>query len=612
MRFRSFRSILDECIAALQRGETVEACLARYPRYASQLKPLLTLADRVRRTPPAQPRPWAQSTSWNAVRLRAADIRAGRRRAASLHMSFGWLKPVAIAFAFVLALGVTGGATAFASQDALPNERLYPVKLFTEDVHVWLTFDDSSKASLLLDQSDERMEEITTLVSHGDRVPGNVLSALKDRNEHATNILESHPEETTLWDRTLKQASSQERVLVALFEQVEPDARTEYALAVADVHNTQLGGADAAVEEIQPEDLAGGIRTISGTVGDVKDGVWTVGGVEIRVDNRTIGATGLQAGATASFVVARSTSGHLYALSASAIQADAPPKEAMVSGQIEEVTDNAIKVNGEWFIRTHDSLINVPLRRGQSISMSVKRTDAGPQVASADAVVATSDSSTLIYEGNIQGNPKAESDEWTIGGVTFTETPSTRLNLTGGEAVDGARALVEATHTADGKLLAQTITVLNATVPDGQVYLVGNFDGVGHDGLWIVSGQELATKTGAQAPANDSLVAVDATERDGLLTVKKVDVIQAQGDPTLSRFIGTAVSIKNTTWTTETGAVRVASGKTTLSGKALEGARAIIWYRPGSDGVSQAVYVHVLDQKPVIQAPEATPEPTPP
>jgi hypothetical protein len=76
MRFRSFRSILDECLAAIQQGETVETCLARYPRHAERLKPLLSLAARVRRTPPAQPRPWAQATAWNAVRHRASELRS--------------------------------------------------------------------------------------------------------------------------------------------------------------------------------------------------------------------------------------------------------------------------------------------------------------------------------------------------------------------------------------------------------------------------------------------------------------------------------------------------------------------------------------------------------
>jgi hypothetical protein len=39
MRFRSFHSILDECVEATQHGATVESCLARYPRHAQRLKP---------------------------------------------------------------------------------------------------------------------------------------------------------------------------------------------------------------------------------------------------------------------------------------------------------------------------------------------------------------------------------------------------------------------------------------------------------------------------------------------------------------------------------------------------------------------------------------------
>jgi len=46
MRIRTFRSILDDCLTALQQGESVEACLSRYPRHAERLRPLLTLARR--------------------------------------------------------------------------------------------------------------------------------------------------------------------------------------------------------------------------------------------------------------------------------------------------------------------------------------------------------------------------------------------------------------------------------------------------------------------------------------------------------------------------------------------------------------------------------------
>jgi len=597
MRFRSFRSILDECVTAIQHGETLDACLARYPRHAARLKPLLGLAQKVRNTPPISPRPWAQATAWNTVRLRAADLRAGKRRAASIHMSIGWLKPLAVVFAFLLAVGATSGVTAFAAQDALPNETLYPVKLFTEDVRVWVTYDDSSKADILLDQSDERMDEIETLVSHGDRIPENVLAALQDRNEDALAILEDHPEETVLWARALKQSESQESVLIDLWDVVQPEARVEYTEVVADIHNARLRGTDAAVARIEAADLAGGIRTITGTVEAADGGVWTVGGYPINVDERTIGALGIAPGSTASFTVGNGSRGR-YALFASLINTAAAPTDAFVVGKIEEVTKDRVRIGGQWIDLDSDILPKVPLRKGQTVQITVNKTNAGT-IASQVSAFASS-SLTFTYEGNIEGDPADSSEFWTIGGLTFT--PSTRLDLTGGAAVDGARALVEATWSG-GQLTAQSITVLNSTVPDGQAYLVGTFEGT-RPGFWVVSGHEVAPRNNMEEPEPGSIVALDVTEDDGALTIKQFDVIRGPDDEPLSRFTGTAISIEGTIWNMEIGEVRVASGATEVSGRQVVGARAIVWYGPG-DGVSQATYVHVLDQDPVVQ-PQAT------
>jgi len=604
---RSFRSILDECLTAIQRGESVEACLARYPRQAARLKPLLTLAERVRRTPAAQPRPWAQSTAWNAIRLRAADLRAGRRRAgAPFHMSFGWLKPVAVAVALFLAVGAMGGATAYASQDALPNDTLYPVKLFGEDVHVWLTFDETRKAEILLDQSDQRMDEINTLVSHGEMIPGNVLSALEDRHSRAISILEDRPEETLLWSRALRQAGEQERILLNLWDNVEPDARVEYTAAVAEVHNTQLQGTEAAVAAIDPQDLAGGVRTISGTVESTENGEWIVGGVAIRVDSRTIGMQGITPGSTATFKAGRGLGGHLYALTASVIQTGELTTEAVVYGQVEEVREDAVRMNGEWYRIAADSVLKTRLQIGQTISVTVKRTEDGPQVSSAQAVSAGSEGTTLIFEGDIGAARPTRSEEWTIGGLKFTETSSTQLDLTGGAAVAGARALVEAVKQGD-QLMAQRITVLSAGSKGPGVYLAGRFEGV-RGGTWYMGGIALEARGSLQAPAAGSLIAVDADVDGGVLTVRQFTVIQAPDAPALSRFTGAVISIDNTTWTTQAGAIRVASRTSTVSGKPLEGGRAIIWYHTGADDTREATYVRVLDEKPVVAA-EETPAP---
>ena len=75
---------------------------------------------------------------------------------------------------FVLALVVAFGGvgtTAYAAQDSLPNEPLYPVKQFTEQVRLALTTDTEAEVHLLLDLSEERVGEMVALANQGSEVP---------------------------------------------------------------------------------------------------------------------------------------------------------------------------------------------------------------------------------------------------------------------------------------------------------------------------------------------------------------------------------------------------------------------------------------------------------
>lgn len=70
-------------------------------------------------------------------------------------------------------------ATAFAAQDSLPSEALYPIKTFVEDVRLALTSDPEAEVDLLLQFSDERMEEIAALIEQGLPVPDAVATQLQ-------------------------------------------------------------------------------------------------------------------------------------------------------------------------------------------------------------------------------------------------------------------------------------------------------------------------------------------------------------------------------------------------------------------------------------------------
>ena len=44
---RDLEHILDLCIDALNRGDSIEQCLARHPKYADELEPLLITAQEI-------------------------------------------------------------------------------------------------------------------------------------------------------------------------------------------------------------------------------------------------------------------------------------------------------------------------------------------------------------------------------------------------------------------------------------------------------------------------------------------------------------------------------------------------------------------------------------
>lgn len=56
-----------------------------------------------------------------------------------------------------------GGATVSAAQDELPNEPLYPIKLETENIRLWLNTDPQTEIDMLMDMSQTRVQEMLKL-----------------------------------------------------------------------------------------------------------------------------------------------------------------------------------------------------------------------------------------------------------------------------------------------------------------------------------------------------------------------------------------------------------------------------------------------------------------
>lgn len=610
---RGFESILSDCIEAMRMGATMQQCLDRYPRHAQKLAPHLALASTVMRTPPAPVRPAAREQAWRKLQRRTNELHQGKRPKAVRVSGSHWavFKPAAILGVFLIALSAGFGGVAYASQSAMPDSPLYGVKLAGEDVRLWFVFDDAHKANILLDQSQQRMEDINATIREGEPVPGNALSDMNSRNQHAASILASQPENTTLRARVLTQAASQEDRLLAVWQQVSAGTRDTYTEVVANLHNTQLdGGVGAAQVSLRPEDLSGGILSISGLAEQQQGSLWRIGGFDVRVDDQTLGYQKLQPGSGATVLAARSSSGRLHALSAD-IEAGLGPT-AVVSGAVEEIRDDGVRISGQFIPFSDDTLQTTPLKVGEKVQIALNATASGPSARSISQYTATTGNNdeTVWFEGSIDGDVSNATNQWTVGGLTFQITDNTYIDAKAGSARDGARVQIEAAST-DGLLQARRVIVLSGQADESTAVVLGTYDGINQDGIWTVSKVPIVPPDNLDDPPQGSLVAVTTQRTGSDLTATALKVIERPDDPPLVQLEGTIGQIDGSTWTLEIGQVKVNSSAG-VTGTPDVGKRVIVWGTQGKDGTLEATYVRILDQNPVVTpAPVATPTESP-
>jgi hypothetical protein len=157
-----FDIILDECLQRLIEGDSIEACLSRYPEYAAALGPLLRTALNTLRAAEVRPRPeFRQRAAYefqNAIR----EMPVKEKRGSSFIFK-PWLAAV-IAVAVIL---LAGGGTVAAATNSLPDSPLYSVKLTTENIRIALTPSALGKAELHARFADKRVDEIIEMAEKG-------------------------------------------------------------------------------------------------------------------------------------------------------------------------------------------------------------------------------------------------------------------------------------------------------------------------------------------------------------------------------------------------------------------------------------------------------------
>lgn len=165
--------ILEDCLNAIESGAaTMEECLARYPKYAAQLRPLLRAASRFDHGREVKPSPMFKANT--RAKLTLHMKKHPRRKRGFLPI---WSMAVSLA-ALMMTFVVTG--TVYA-QSALPGDRLYEWKLTSE--RAWRVV-SSDFVGIDLKLADRRLKEYVAVSS--DPVLG--VRALKGYQEALSTL----------------------------------------------------------------------------------------------------------------------------------------------------------------------------------------------------------------------------------------------------------------------------------------------------------------------------------------------------------------------------------------------------------------------------------------
>ncbi len=240
---------LDDVLASVAAGESLEGCLARYPKLAVELTQLVKVQAQLSVIAPVP----ALSVDTLAARRRQflATARTYKRQAVSAHpfrRFMTWVWPVQrtgqpafvpmlarVAIAFVLMLSIVGG-TAAAAQSSLPDSSLYPIKLAVEDARLNLTRDPAQHATLALTFASERTRELERLASARQPISAQVSLRLQNQLDAVLSAAAQapEPEMLRLLGEVRTTAQTQERSLAQAQVNAPREPGTQDALRLAE------------------------------------------------------------------------------------------------------------------------------------------------------------------------------------------------------------------------------------------------------------------------------------------------------------------------------------------------------------------------------------------
>jgi hypothetical protein len=319
---------LEHCLDAMERGASIDNALKRYPKLASELRPLLTASllarssSRVHVAPEVRKR--GRAKLLQAVHERVESRAAPRRR---IIPAFPRIALTAILSAALL---LTSTGLVSASSAALPGQQLYPVKRTWESVQLLFVLNPGQRDLLESNFEQERLDETYELLGQRLAAPISFSGLLSKQSDGhwvisgipvsiststslpAVPITEGAPVSvsgTTGPDGVVQAQQIQVLQQGASLPPLEPSEHSEREMGAPTDNSVTSPTAMPAATAQAGEAGQGGTPTsptapttyqFSGVVQSVRGNVWSINGQTVYVDTSKVGGQ-VQVGSIVNF-----------------------------------------------------------------------------------------------------------------------------------------------------------------------------------------------------------------------------------------------------------------------------------------------------------------------
>jgi hypothetical protein len=244
-----FEEILNRCLDRVLKGEPVEQCLRDYPGQAKELEPLLRTALAARAASAVLPSSEFKARARYEFQAALQDMKSTRKRANPfLQWRWQWQSAwslAALVLAFIL---LSGSGTVIAARNSMPDNPLYSVKLFTENVQLTFTRSDTGKTELNARFAERRADEIVYAASNNKTQ--DVQTAASHLNSNMANIADLTG--NTLAAANLNNAQKSRNDTVATGQEMQSQSLN----AAPPVVNNTAGNAPVVLSTPGPESIA--------------------------------------------------------------------------------------------------------------------------------------------------------------------------------------------------------------------------------------------------------------------------------------------------------------------------------------------------------------------